>query len=64
MTEPIFKDIFAEQWKSLPPALKAHYANRPFSHDRVTVSGHLTIRFAGVEYVKVAYRLLDPHHLG
>jgi hypothetical protein len=44
MTEPIFKDIFAEQWKSLPPALKAHYANRPFSHDRVTVSGHLTIR--------------------
>lgn len=44
MTEPIFKNIFAEQWESLPPALKVHYANRPFSHDRVTVSGHLTVR--------------------
>lgn len=41
---PIFQDIFAEQWDILPPALKAHYANRPFSHDRVTVSGQLTIR--------------------
>ncbi|WP_303829877.1 DUF4166 domain-containing protein [Asticcacaulis taihuensis] len=41
---PIFTDIFAEQWESLPLALKAHYANRPFSNDRVTVSGHLTIR--------------------
>ncbi len=44
MTEPIFKDIFAEQWDALPPALKAHYANRPFSNDRVTVTGTLNIR--------------------
>jgi len=43
-TTPIFADIFAEQWDGLPPALKARYANRPFSHDRVTVTGVLTIR--------------------
>ena len=44
MTRPIFAEIFAEQWDRLPPALKAHYANRPFSNDRVTVTGTLTIR--------------------
>jgi hypothetical protein len=43
-SKPIFADIFAEQWERLPPALKAHYANRPFSNDRVTVIGILTIR--------------------
>ena len=44
MTRPIFAEIFAEQWDRMPPALKAHYANRPFSNDRVTVTGTLTIR--------------------
>jgi hypothetical protein len=43
-TTPIFAEIFAEQWDSLPTALKAHYANRSFSNDRVTVTGRLTIR--------------------
>ncbi len=48
MTRPIFADIFVEQWDSLPPALKAHYANRPFSNDRVTVTGRLTIRMGSL----------------
>ena len=48
MTRPIFADIFAEHWDSLPSALKAHYANRPFSNDRVTVTGKLTIRMGGL----------------
>jgi hypothetical protein len=54
---PIFADIFAEQWESLPPALKAHYANRPFSHDRVVVSGYLTIRMRSL--LKLASPLLN-----
>ena len=41
---PIFADVFADQWDRLPPALKAHYANRGFTNDRVTVTGTLTIR--------------------
>jgi hypothetical protein len=53
---PIFADIFAEQWDILPPALKAHYANRPYSNDRVTVTGHLTIRMGGL--LRVASPLL------
>ncbi len=35
MTEPIFAEVFGAQWDRLPPALKAHYANRPFSNDVV-----------------------------
>jgi hypothetical protein len=44
MTEPTFAEVFAEQWNALPPAMKLHYANRPFTRDRVTVEGRLTIR--------------------
>ncbi|HVZ29060.1 MAG TPA: DUF4166 domain-containing protein [Asticcacaulis sp.] len=44
MTDPIFAGVFADQWSRLPPALLQHYANRPFSHDRVTVKGTLNIR--------------------
>ncbi|ESQ94154.1 DUF4166 domain-containing protein [Asticcacaulis benevestitus] len=44
MKTPIFAAVFAEQWDALPPALKAHYANRGFTRDRVTVTGTLTIR--------------------
>ena len=43
MTAPIFADVFADQWDNLPPVMKAHYANRPFSHDRVTVEGRLDV---------------------
>ncbi|MDC7684794.1 DUF4166 domain-containing protein [Asticcacaulis sp. BYS171W] len=38
-----FEAVFDEQWAALPPALKAHYANRPFSRDRVTVEGTLDV---------------------
>lgn len=40
---PTFAAIFAEQWEDLPPALKAHYANRPFTRDHVIVEGTLDI---------------------
>ena len=43
MTKPIFADVFADQWPKLPAVMRAHYANRPFSHDRVTVEGQLDV---------------------
>lgn len=43
---PLFAAVFAEQWDDLPPALKAHYANRPFSRDRVVVEGTLNVTVA------------------
>lgn len=40
---PTFQAVFGTQWDALPPALKAHYAIRPFSNDRVTVEGTLDV---------------------
>ena len=45
---PIFAEVFAEQWDSLPPALKLHYANRPFCNDVVTHEGALTVTLSPV----------------
>jgi hypothetical protein len=44
--KPIFAGVFAEQWDSLPPVLLAHYANRPFTRDHVTVEGTLDVEMA------------------
>ena len=43
-TPPIFAEVFADQWETLPPVMRSHYAIRPDSHDRVTVEGRLDIR--------------------
>lgn len=51
---PTFAAVFADQWDRLPPAMKLHYANRPFSNDRVTVAGTLTIEMGAM------MRLLAP----
>lgn len=40
---PIFADIFGQNWDSLPNVLQKHYANRPYSNDRVTVEGRLDV---------------------
>lgn len=48
MSNPTFAEVFAEQWDSLPPALKLHYAIRPFTRDRMTVEGRLTIRMGSL----------------
>lgn len=46
-SRPIFHDIFGDAaWTRLPVVLLAHYANRPYSNDRVTVEGVLTIRMS------------------
>lgn len=41
--QPIFQSIFAEGWQGLPPVMHKHYANRPYSRDRVTVKGVMKI---------------------
>lgn len=41
--EPIFKSIFGEQWEELPPVMKRHYANRPYTQDITTVNGVLDV---------------------
>lgn len=43
---PIFQSVFGEAWEQLPPALKQHYANRPYSRDVVTVEGRMDIEIA------------------
>ncbi len=41
--EPIFKPIFGKSWNDLPPVMRRHYANRPYSDDSSTVEGTLDI---------------------
>lgn len=40
---PIFQSIFAKDWDKLPPVFKKHYANRPYSEDRLVVQGSLDV---------------------
>jgi len=41
--EPTFKSIFGESWDSLPPVMKKHYANHPYSTEVTTVKGRLDV---------------------
>jgi len=41
--EPIFKSIFGKDWNSLPPIIKKHYANHPYSTEITTVEGVLDV---------------------
>ncbi|MBN8520657.1 MAG: DUF4166 domain-containing protein [Alphaproteobacteria bacterium] len=40
---PTFKSIFGESWNSLPPVMKKHYANRPYTDDVTVVEGTLDV---------------------
>ncbi len=51
---PIFENIFGDDWSKLPPVIRKHYANRPYSDDTVIVTGHLTVMCTG------ALKLLSP----
>jgi hypothetical protein len=46
MVEPIFKSVFGAEWEAMPPVLKAHYANRPFSNDVVVHEGLMDIKLS------------------
>jgi predicted DCC family thiol-disulfide oxidoreductase YuxK len=57
--QPIFQSIFGGQWDDLPPVMKKHYANHPYSHDRVVVEGRMAVEFRSVLHVlRPFYRLL------
>ncbi|MFK8067705.1 MAG: DUF4166 domain-containing protein [Gammaproteobacteria bacterium] len=45
--DPIFKNIFAESWNDLPPVMKKHYANYPYSDDITVVDGILDFSCSG-----------------
>ena len=53
---PIFKSIFGKSWDDLPPVIKKHYANRPYTDDLVIVDGMLDVSCAGP--IKVLWRIL------
>lgn len=40
---PTFKFIFGAAWESLPPVMKKHYANRPYTDDVTVVEGTLDV---------------------
>lgn len=41
--EPTFKSIFGKDWDSLPPVMKKHYANHPYSTEVNSVEGTLDV---------------------
>lgn len=43
MADPIFKSIFGASWDGLPPVMKKHYANRPYTDDETVVEGTLDV---------------------
>ncbi|MDD9900083.1 MAG: DUF4166 domain-containing protein [Alphaproteobacteria bacterium] len=40
---PTFQPIFGTAWDDLPPIMKKHYANRPYSHDTTATTGVMRI---------------------
>ena len=40
---PIFEDVFGSDWEKLPPVMKAHYANRPYSTDAFRAEGMMEV---------------------
>lgn len=42
-SSPTFAPVFGDDWDELPPVLKAHYANRPYTNDEVIAEGVLDI---------------------
>jgi len=45
---PTFKSILGEQWNELPPVMKKHYANRPYTNDDYVVEGILDVKCSGI----------------
>ncbi len=43
MSDPIFKNIFANDWDDLPSVIKKHYANRPYCSDQYVAQGVMKV---------------------
>jgi hypothetical protein len=42
----IFKSIFGNSWKHLPPVMHKHYANRAYTMDKVTMQGVMKVELS------------------
>lgn len=59
MSDPTFKAIFGDEWAKLPPVMKQHYANRPFSHDVIVAEGTMKIESSPlIRILKPLFRLM------
>ncbi|HUT42222.1 MAG TPA: DUF4166 domain-containing protein [Gammaproteobacteria bacterium] len=57
--QPIFQAIFGADWNKLPAVIPRHYANRPYSTDRVCVAGTLDVMCHGpVRWFRPLFLLL------
>ena len=45
--EPIFKNIFGKAWDELPPVMRKHYANLPYTDNVTIVDGILDVTCSG-----------------
>ena len=52
--QPIFEPIFGKSWEDLPPSLRKHYANRPYTDDVVELKGVMDIKLSKIT------RLMKP----
>lgn len=41
--EPIFQPVFGSEWHQLPPVMRSHYANRPYSGDVRIAKGTMKV---------------------
>jgi predicted DCC family thiol-disulfide oxidoreductase YuxK len=64
--QPIFKSIFGKAWDELPPVMRKHYANRPYTEDLVTVEGNLDVMCGGpiriLRSLFLLLRLIPPYN--
>lgn len=54
MTQPLFAQIFGNDWQTLPPVMHKHYANRPYHDDETIADGVMIIKSS------LLGRLLSP----
>ena len=53
--QPLFTVIFGDDWSALPSVFHKHYATKPYTHDTITVKGHLDVYVS--KFVSVLARL-------
>lgn len=60
MSEEIFKPIFGKSWERLPPVMRQHYANRPYSNDIKIAEGKMDISFGKIfKFFSPLFRFLE-----
>lgn len=58
-SQPTFKSIFGDKWELLPPVMQKHYANHPYSNDKVIVEGLMDVEYFSLfRWLRPFYRFL------